>query len=488
MKKQHLLCACFCLLPAPAPAQRPASASSCEALANLRISGVASTVAKAQWIEAGDAPATPGVPSGIRLPAYCRLDGVIERRTGASGVTYGIGFALAMPENWNGRFLFQGGGGLNGSVQTPLGASAAGSEPGLARGFAVVSTDTGHQGQGAFDARFREDQQASLDFAYAAVGRVTEFSKLIIAEYYGKPAGHSYFAGCSTGGREAMLMTERYPSYFDGVVAGAPAMRTNFSGIGDRWVAATLNEVAPKDDKGVPNTREALSESQKKAVIDGLLRDCDATDGVKDGMVFNLQTCRFDPKTLVCSGAKTDGCLSAAQAAALEKAFAGPKNSKGRQVYPGFPFDTGIVATQGIPGLLYGGRNPVGPAFADIGMDVDSAVERGTADPAAAISETWSWTNLNTFSGHAGRLIFWHGLSDPWFSPVDTVGYYERMTKANGGPEKVRNWSRLVLSPGMGHCGGGPAALDRFDALSAIARWAEEGVAPDILTATGRAL
>src|SRR5207245_8034980 len=138
---------------------RPASASGGEELANLRIAGVALTVTKAQWIEAGDAPAAPGLPSGIMLPAYCRLDGAIDRRTGASGVTYGIGFALAMPENWNGRFLFQGGGGLNGSVQTPLGASAAGSQPGLARGFAVVSTATGHQGQGAFDGRFPADNQ-----------------------------------------------------------------------------------------------------------------------------------------------------------------------------------------------------------------------------------------------------------------------------------------------------------------------------------------
>src|SRR5438132_13933901 len=128
-----------------------------------------------------------------------------------------------MPENWNGRFLFQGGGGLNGSVQMPLGASAAGSESGLARRFAVVSTDTGHQGQGAFDARFREDQQASLDFA--AVGRVTEFAKRIIAEYYGKPAGHSYFAGCSTGGREGILMTEGYPSDFAGRQGGLAGVR-----------------------------------------------------------------------------------------------------------------------------------------------------------------------------------------------------------------------------------------------------------------------
>ena len=284
-----------------------------------------------------------------------------------------------------------------------------------------------------------------------------------------------------------MLMAERYPAYFDGIVVGAPAMRTNFSGIGDRWVAATLNEIAPKNEQGLPDTRNALSDSDKKTVINGVLNACDAADGLKDGMVFNLQGCHFDPRTLVCGGDKAEGCLSISQAVALQKAFAGPKDSKGRQVYPGFPFDTGIAAMRGITGLLYGGQSPIGPPYTDIGLDVDTAVEKALSDPAATLAETWSWTNLNTFSGHGGRLIFFHGLSDPWFSPLDTVDYYERMTKANGGPEKVRNWSRLFLSPGMGHCGGGTAALDSFDALSAIVRWVEQDVAPDSLTATGRA-
>jgi feruloyl esterase len=284
-----------------------------------------------------------------------------------------------------------------------------------------------------------------------------------------------------------MLMAQRYPLYFDGIVAGAPAMRTSFSGIGDRWVAVTLNEVAPKDAKGLPITRNALSEGDKKAVIEGLLHACDAADGLRDRMIFNLQTCRFDPKTLVCNGPKAEGCLSMAQAAVLEKAFGGPKDSKGRQVYPGFPFDTGIASTQGVPGLLYGGANPVGPAFTEIGMDVDGAVDRVLTDPAESLTATSRWTNLNTFSDHGGKLILWHGVSDPWFSVLDTVDYYERLTKANGGPEQVRNWSRLYLVPGMGHCGGGPEALDSFDALSAILKWVEQGTAPESLTATGRA-
>ena len=466
-----------------------AQPEACTTLMKLQVAGVALTVTKAEWIPAGSTPPTGpgGAASGVKLPAYCRLDGVIDRRTGAGGTAYGIGFGVALPEKWNGSFLMQGGGGLNGSVQAPIGASAAGSEPGLARGFAVASTDTGHQGRGGFDASFLQDQQANLDFAYEAIGRLAEVAKRIVTQHYGRPPEHSYFAGCSTGGREAMLMAELYPTYFDGILAGSPAMRTNFSGIGDRWVAVTLNEVAPKDDKGLPVTRNALSDGDKKTVIEGLLQACDAADGLKDRMVFNIRGCHFDPKTLVCKGAKTEGCLSATQAAALEKAFAGPKDSKGRQVYPGFLFDTGIASTQGIPGLLQGGSNPVGPAFTDVGMDVDEAVERALADPAESLTATSRWTNLNTFSGHGGKLMFYHGASDPWFSALDTLDYYERMAKANGGPEQVRNWSRLYLVPGMGHCGGGPEALDSFDALTALVQWVEKGAAPESIMATGRA-
>jgi Tannase and feruloyl esterase len=469
--------AALVLLANAATAQPKGGAAACAAMKNFKLPGVTLDVTKAEWVAAGSSPPAPGrgAPvSTLKLPAYCRVDGVIDRRTGADGKPYGIGFAINLPDDWNGRFLQQGGGGLNGNVAFPLGAQGAGETPALARGFAVVTTDTGHRGTG-FDASFMAEQQAALDFAYEAVGRVAALAKQIVAQYYARPADHSYFAGCSTGGREAMLMAERYPTYFDGIVAGAPAMRTNFSGIGDEWVAVSLNQA------------EKLSDVQKKAVIDGIVNQCDATDGVKDGMIFN-EKCRFDPKKLICAtaGAKADGCLSAEQAAAIEKGFAGPRDSKGRLVYPGFPYDTGLASTQGIPGLLNGGLNPVGPPFTATTMDVDRRVEAAvTGDN--MVSTTAEWLNLNTFSGRGGKLLFYHGNSDPWFSALDTVGYYARMTAANGGAAKVPSWSRLYLVPGMGHCGGGPAALDSFDLLGAVVDWVEKGTAPDAVTATGRA-
>jgi feruloyl esterase len=475
----------------PAGAQTKRDAAACAALTSLQIPGVALAITKAEWFAEGSTPPAGrggGPASALKLPAYCRLDGVVDRRTGADGKPYGIGFALALPGDWNGRFLFQGGGGLNGSVQLPLGAVAAGTTPALARGFAVVSTDTGHRGQGGFDASFMQEQQAALDFAYQAVGRIAVLAKQIIAQHYAKAPDRSYFTGCSTGGREAMLMAQRHPTFFDGIISGAPAMRTAYSGIGDEWVATMLNTAATKDASGKADPRTVLTEAQKKGVIDGLLNACDAGDGLKDDMIFNTTACRFDPKTLVCGATKTDACLTMAQATAIEKGFAGPKDSRGRQVYPGFMFDTGIASTQGIPGLLHGGLNPVGPPFSATSMDVDARAAAAAASASDVIGATSTWTNLNTFSNHGGKLMFFHGVSDPWFSALDTVDYYERMTKANGGPEQVMNWSRLYLAPGVGHCGGGPVALDTFDMLSALVDWVEKGTAPSSVTATGRAL
>jgi feruloyl esterase len=457
-----------------ATAQAPSRSTACAAMKNFKLPGVTLEITKAEWMPAGSSPpaAGRGPASTLKLPAYCRVDGVIDRRTGGDGKPYGIGFAINLPDDWNGRFLQQGGGGLNGNVAFPLGAQGAGATPALLRGFAIVTTDTGHTGTG-FDGSFGREQQAALDFDYQAVGRVAGLAKQIVAQYYSKAADHSYFAGCSTGGREAMLMAERYPMYFDGIVAGAPAMRTSFSGIGDEWVAVALNQT------------QKLSDGDKKTVIDGIVSQCDAADGVKDGIVFNTK-CRFDPKLLVCKGPKADGCLSAEQAAAIEKGFAGPKDSRGRQVYPGFPFDTGIASTQGISGLLNGGQNPVGPPFTATTMDVDRRAERAI-EARSMLSMTSAWTNLNTFSGRGGKLLFYHGVSDPWFSANDTIDYYERMTAANGGASQVTNWSRLYLAPGMGHCAGGPATLDTFDLLGAVVDWVEKGTAPDAVTATGRA-
>jgi Tannase and feruloyl esterase len=466
----------------------------CADLVNLQIAGSGMTITKAEAIPA----AAPGTtrPSAISpatisvaVPSYCCADGVIDPRVGLDGKSYATGFAIALPDNWNGRFLFQGGGGLNGSVNPPFGAQAAGEIPGLARGFAVVSTDTGHK-SAVFDSSFMKDQLASLDFAYVAVGNVAVLAKQIIAQYYGQPAKHSYYAGCSTGGREGMLMSQRYPTYFDGIVSGDPAMRTGYSNIGLTWARVAFVQIAPKDASGKPAPSQDFSDGDKKLLADAIMKSCDEKDGLKDGMIFYPEACHFDPAVLTCKGPKTDACLTSDQVGALQKAFAGPKNSHGNQVYAAFPYDTGYIL--GGAGafsnfLPSAGPNPLASVLPPADLDIDKLVAGVEANENQTLTDT-TWTNLSSFSAHGGKLIFYHGTSDPIFSPFDTLAYYEKMAAANGGSDQVQSWSRFFFVPGMNHCQGGPATLDSFDALGAVVNWVENGTAPDSIVATGKSL
>jgi len=469
------------------PATYAQTSTKCADLTGFKIPGVAMVITKATAIPASAASRAATAETSATsatIPSHCQADGMINERTGSGGKTYGIGFSIALPDNWNNRFLFQGGGGYNGSVRPPVGSAAAGDNPGLARGFAVVSTDTGHKGS-TFDRSYDADQQASIDFAQVAVGRVAELAKQIVAHYYGQPARYSYFAGCSTGGREAMLMTQRYPSEFDGVISGDPAMRTGFSGIGNTWSRVAFNQIAPKDDSGRPQPNKVFSESDIKLIVNGILNACDANDGIKDGMVFNTRACKFDPDVLTCKGAKNDSCLTSQQASAIKTAFAGPRNSRGDLVYPMDAYDAGMA------NLLPSPKPPANPPAANApaaptSIDVDQRLFALLGAPLEALTDT-TWTNLSTFSTHGGKLLFYHGMSDQAFSAMDTLDYYQRMAKANGGMDKVENWSRMYLVPGMYHCRGGEYALDNFDLLSAMVNWVEKGTAPDYVVATGKA-
>ncbi len=444
-------------------------------------------IKKASVIPAGPVPAVPYQrPYEGTLKSYCRVEGVIDERRGEGGKPYAIGFALALPQEWNGRFMMQGGGGLNGVVAEPLGSSAAGDMTALQRGFAVVTTDTGHQSTQGFDASFFSDQEATLNFLYQAIGKVAFTAKQIVTQYYEKATTHSYYMGCSTGGREAMLMSQRYPRLFDGIVAGAPAMRTSFSNLADKWVVVSLNKAAPKDAQGNPITERALSEKDKALVMEALLKRCDAIDGVADKMIFNVTGCQFDPMSLVCKGAKTDACLTRAQATAIKQGFAGPRDSRGVQVYPGFWFDTGITETQGLPGLLNPGFHPVNGKVTQTEMNIDEEAIKA-ATPAAFVGDSAYWTLLNSFSDNGGKLIFYHGVSDPWFSAQETARYYDQLVMDNGGRAAVEQWSRLFLVPGMGHCGGGSAALDQLDMIDPIVDWVERNQAPGQIKVTGSA-
>jgi pimeloyl-ACP methyl ester carboxylesterase len=462
------------------------SASSCADLVALKIDGV--EITKAAPVAPGVMvpPPYPGAPTIGPLPAHCRVDGIIHRRKGVGGEEFGIGFAVALPEkeSWNGDFMMQGGGGGNGVVAYPAGANYTGEKPALVRGFAVASTDTGHKAKtGPFDFTFMRDQQAHLDFAYMANAEVAAVAKQIIARYYAKPAAYSYFVGCSTGGREGMILSQRYPTVFNGIVSGDPAMRTGLSNLAiGKWIPVAYNQAAPKDESGKPHLEKVITDDDRKLFMDALMKKCDARDGVADGMIFDPIGCDFDPEVLACKPSQTDACVAPAKIAAIKKAFAGPKNAYGTQVYPGFLYDAGIPMKGFVSGLLAMGPAGIfGPYTTATEIDVDKEA-LNASDPLVEPAST----NLSTFSANGGKLLFFHGDSDPWFSPLDTLEYYKSLASANSGADKVAEWSRMYLVPGMAHCGGGPG-LDHFDMLSAVVNWVEKGTAPDSVIATGQA-
>jgi Tannase and feruloyl esterase len=461
---------------------RAQEAGSCDALKSFKASKV--EITKTTSVAAGTTEVIPwNQDRTAPLPAYCRVEGVINRRTGVGGEEFGIKFALAMPDKWNGDFLMQGGAGSNGVVMAPLGLNAVADTPALIRGFAVVSTDTGHTSHHpGFDFAFRRDQQAYLDFAYLANAIVAELAKQIIAQYYGKAPSYSYFSGCSTGGREGMILSQRYPTVFDGIISGDPAMRTGLSNLAiGQWIPVVFNQIAPKDAGGKPIITQAVTDSDRKLIAEALLKKCDAKDGVADEMISDPLGCDFDPAVLTCMGGKTESCLSAEKISAIRKVMGGPKTSEGLQVYPGFLYDTGITASGSFRGILAPGPGVFGPATTAMEVNVEKEAMASVQPLVDSMS-----TDLTTFAGHGGKLLFYHGVSDAWFSPLDTFEYFKKMADANGGLDTVSKWSQFYFIPGMFHCGGG-RSLDSFDLLTPLVNWVEKGAVPGAVIATGKA-
>jgi feruloyl esterase len=404
-----------------------------------------------------------------------------------------------MPAAWNGRLLFQGGGGLDGIVQPAIGAGGLGERPALARGYAVVSTDGGHAADPKApmaDGSFGSDPAALADYEYRSTQLVTSAAKQILLRHYGHLPAHSYFRGCSNGGREGLIAVQRYPSSFDGVIAGAPAFHLTRAMIAEAWNTMQWAALAPQ------NLREALTDSDLQLVAHGVLAKCDALDGVKDDLIFNPAACHYDPAELQCPAEKTPSCLSPAQVAALKKTMSGPVDSRGKALYADWPYDSGlagpgwrawILGSQTMPaintlifpaainGMALAGRPPPLDIFH---FDFDSDATR--LNKAAAASLNADATNLNAFRAHGGKLILYTGMSDPVFSANDLIHYYQDIVRANGGAAQTLTFARLFLLPGVNHCSGGPG-LDSFDSLTALESWVEDGVAPARIVARGNA-
>jgi feruloyl esterase len=428
-------------------------------------------ITAAEAIVAGSfTPPTPAAfpmppPDYSRLPNFCRVAGTISPAPSSE-----IKFEVWMPEEWNGKFLGVGNGGAAGAI-----FHFAMVEP-LMRGYAVANTNTGHDGPGG-DMSFAANQPEKLaDFNYRAVHEMTVAGKAITAAYYDADIEHSYWNGCSTGGRQGLKEVQRYPDDYDGVIAGAPA--SNMTGLTSFSI---LVQRALNDPNG------AVPFAKLPLIKEAAIAACDAQDGVTDRVINDPRTCDFDPASLQCTGDAAAMCLTPAEVEGARSIYRGVVNARtGEQVFPGSePGAEPGWAPFGTPEFSIGAshfRHVVAndpnwdPFTFDFDADIARLAEADAGDGAAMDPD------ISEFVGAGGKLLMYHGWTDGLISPGNTVNYYESVV-ATIGEGAARDGVRLLMLPGVDHCAGGEGAF-LIDYIGALEDWVENGEAPDRLIAS----
>lgn len=454
----------------------------------------------------------------LPLPAHCLVKGRMHERKGSDGRDYAIGFEMRLPDAWNGRFFYQGNGGLDGVVQPALGALGGGPITGaLMQGFAVISSDAGHTG--AQTPFFGAEPQARLDYGYQAVGKLTPMAKALIAAAYGRGPDRSYMGGCSNGGRHTMVAAARYGTQFDGYLIGAPGYRLPNSALAQIWgvqqwsplatagatVPHPMNPNAPR----IPDLASAFTPTERQAVAKAILERCDALDGLRDGLVQATQACQtaFDVARDVptCNPAsnRTGACLTPPQKDVLARVFAGGRTRDGQPIYSAFPYDPGVAGQDwgtwkfinalALDPLAIGTvfsvpPGPVNPATDDVSarLALFSATNASYAESGLSLMTppgNANPVNVAALQPLGAKLVLYHGVSDGIFSAEDTRQWLLRLDQASGG--RADRFARYFPVPGMNHCRAG-MATDQFDLLSPLVRWVEQGVAPQAVLASAR--
>jgi feruloyl esterase len=483
-----------------------ALAADCAAMRNLRLPHVEiilATPVEGTFNE--DTAAERAGRTYYNLPKFCRIRGISRPVAGSE-----IGFEIWMPvDNWTGRIHMVGNGAYHSNIHYMEMA------PRLKEGDVAVGTNAGHSGT---NLKFGwRNPQKIADFGYRAVHESIVAAKTVVAAYYGRAARWSYFAGCSTGGMQAMSETQRYPEDFDGVIAGAPGNNRSALTMSFLW-AYLANHRAGQDDKPILSLNDLLL--LNRAIIAG----CDDVDGVHDGVIADPRRCRFRTASLLCRKDSAPGtCLTGEQIAAADKIYAGPKDSRtGRQIYPGLTLGSeGVRAdakdsTPGWTDFLAGDR-PTEPARADIfrywvyddpqwnwwkfdwGKDVDRVT--------ATLGPLFDANNpdISRFAARGGKLMMYIGWQDPIGSAGEAINYYQAVEDLQRGATTdqrraaAQRFLRLFMVPGMAHCSGGPGATNKsssemgstppasdraHDMTRAIEAWVEKGQAPTQIIAT----
>ena len=358
----------------------------------------------------------------LMLPAFCRVAATLTPTADSR-----IRIEVWMPASgWNGKFQAVGNGGWNGNIEY-LGLAEA-----LGRGYAAASTDTGHVGNSAGFAVGHPEKL--IDFGYRAVHEMTVRAKAIVNTFYGRRPGLSYWVGCSSGGKQGLKEAQRFPDDYDGIIAGAPANAWTHLAASSVWIAqATLGSSASR----VPAAKYALLH---KAALDA----CDALDGVEDGVIADPTRCHFDPQVLQCrEGDEGAGCLTAAQVDAVRKIYSGPKDPRnGKPIFPGLEPGSELgwfelaggprVGTSAADHFKYVVFRNLRWDFRTFTFDRDVALTDEIDDGLINATDP----NLAPFVARGGKLLIYHGWSDPLIAPRSTVEYYTSVTSTLGGPER----------------------------------------------------
>jgi feruloyl esterase len=448
-----------------------AHAASCESLSSLSLPNT--KVTSATEVAAGaftpPAPARGGGAAAATfasLPAFCRVAATLTPSPDSD-----IKVEVWLPvSGWNGKFQATGNGGWNGNIDVNALAG------GVRRGYATASSDTGHQGGGG---PWMQNREKLIDYGYRAVHEMAVAGKAITAAYYGNQARLSYFTGCSAGGRQGLIAAQRYPEDFDGIVAGAPALNATGRAVYAMSIAQNLHV---DEASYIPATKYP-------AIHGAVLQACDDLDGVKDGVIESPNKCTFDPKVLACSGADSASCLTLPQVDAARKMYqplVNPNTKK--EIFPALAYGSELGwATFGAPQpfgigvqmFQYLVFNDPKWDYKTLNFDSHMAL----VDKAEAGLINARDPNLTKFMARGGKLIQYHGWSDPQIPAPSSTQYYQSVLDAMGGAGKVMDNYRLFMVPGMNHCGGGPGTTN-FDMLAALEQWVEKKQAPSQIPAS----
>lgn len=412
------------------------------------------------------APIHPTASLNVTKP-FCRVVGTIEKE---------IRFEVWLPDNWNGRYTQVGNGGLMGAINYPTMGGA------LAKGDATASTDLGHESKTAFDDAdwMVGHKQRIIDFGYRAHHLLSDIARQIVDAYYGRRPRYAYFVGCSSGGSQALTEVQKYPEDFNGIVAGAPAQ--NFVRLSLRsTIVAQMTLEHPEGN---------LTPAQTKLVADAALKQCDAEDGVADGLMSDPLHCDFDLKKLQCKADEaSESCLTPAQVERVKALYGAMKSKGGLDLYPGPTIAAALPPSAPVkgdaPALSPSLRNVLmefgytkAPTLASFDADRDIPSVGALLNPVMGGMDP----DISTFKARGGKILAWQGWADPAISPYNTLDYYDQVKRKVGG--NMDDFYRIFFVPGMGHCGAGATGPDKFDSLGALESWVETGAAPNRIEAT----